>query len=166
MIYTTFKQWIKGRVLEIGQPRKQFYTQEDFDLIEMGWKYGYDAGVQWQKSQTALDQKAENARKLELNYEEQNMIEIEYELKAQEEEDLHWHALNYRTASTENAQAMFEALENYVRKKINENNQEQKKWINLTDADMNELLKLQRREWQWIAVFKEVESKVKEKNYG
>ena len=69
MIYTSFKQWVKGRVLEIGQPRKKFYTQEDFDLIEMGWGYGYDAGVQWQKSQTALDKKAENARELGLDYE-------------------------------------------------------------------------------------------------
>lgn len=69
MIYRTFKQWVKGRVLEIGQPRKQFYTQEDFDLIEMGWGYGFDAGVEWQKSQTALDKKAENARELGLNYE-------------------------------------------------------------------------------------------------
>lgn len=139
MIYTTFKQWIKGRVLEIGQPRKQFYTQEDFDLIEMGWKYGYDAGVEWQKSQTALDKKAENARNLGLNYEDQDMIEIEYRLKAQEddiENTLHWNALNYRTASTENAQAMFEALENYVRVKINENYQEHKKWIELTNNEI------------------------------
>jgi len=69
MIYTTFKQWVKGRVLEIGQPRKKFYTQEDFDLIEMGWGYGFDAGVEWQKSQAALDKKAENARELGLDYE-------------------------------------------------------------------------------------------------
>lgn len=84
MIYTTFKQWVKGRVLETGQPRKQFYTQEDFALIEMGWGYGFDAGVEWQKSQTALDKKADNARELGLNYEDQDMIEIEYQLKAQE----------------------------------------------------------------------------------
>lgn len=68
MIYTTFKQWVKGRVLEIGQPRKKFYSQEDLDLIEMGWNYGYDAGVQWQKSQQALDKKAENAKALGLEY--------------------------------------------------------------------------------------------------
>jgi hypothetical protein len=167
MIYTTFKQWVKGRVLEIGQPRKQFYTQEDFDLIEMGWGYGYDAGVEWQKSQTALDKKADNARELGLNYEDQDMIEIEYRLKAQEddvENTLHWHALNYRTASTENAQAMFEALENYVRAKINENTQERKKWIGLTDADMDAFLKIQRREFSWRAVFLDVEAKLKEKN--
>ena len=32
---------------------------------------GYDAGVQWQKSQQALDKKADNARELGLNYEPQ-----------------------------------------------------------------------------------------------
>jgi hypothetical protein len=46
------------------------------------------------------------------------MIEIEYQLtvkqEEQEENSLHWHALNYRTASTQNAHEMFLALENYV----------------------------------------------------
>lgn len=51
-------------------------------------------------AQEALDRKAENARELGLNYEPENT--------------LHWHALNYRTASTQNAQAMFEALERFV----------------------------------------------------
>jgi hypothetical protein len=82
MIYTTFKQWVKGRVLETGQPRKQFYTHEDFALIEMGWGYGYDAGLQWQKSQQALDRKAENAKELGFDYEpvivqEGDILEIE-----------------------------------------------------------------------------------------
>ena len=53
MIYTTFKQWVKGKVLESGQPRKQFYSQEDFDLIEMGWGYGYDAGVEAEREACA-----------------------------------------------------------------------------------------------------------------
>jgi len=88
MIYTTFKQWVKGRFLETGEPRKKAYSKDELALIEMGWGYGYDAGVQWQKSQTALDKKAENARELGLDYEPENT--------------LHWHALNYRTASTQN----------------------------------------------------------------
>ena len=71
MIYTTFKQWVKGRFLETGEPRKQAYSKDELALVEMGWNYGYDAGVQWQKSQTALDKKAENARELGLNYEPQ-----------------------------------------------------------------------------------------------
>jgi len=51
-------------------------------------------------AQQALDRKAENARELGLDYEPENT--------------LHWHALNYRTAPTQNAQAMFEALERFV----------------------------------------------------
>ena len=62
MIYTTFKQWVKGRFLEIGEPRKNAYSQAELDLVEMGWNYGFDAGVQWQKSQQALDRMAENER--------------------------------------------------------------------------------------------------------
>ena len=54
MIYTTFKQWVKGRFLEIGEPRKQAYSKNELALVEMGWNYGYDAGVQWQKSQQAM----------------------------------------------------------------------------------------------------------------
>ena len=68
MIYTTFKQWVKGRFLETGEPRKQAYSKDELALVEMGWNYGYDAGVQWQKSQQALDKKAENARELGLDY--------------------------------------------------------------------------------------------------
>jgi hypothetical protein len=68
MIYTTFKQWAKGRFLEKGEPRKQAYSKDELALIEMGWNYGHDAGVQWQKSQQALDKKAENARELGLDY--------------------------------------------------------------------------------------------------
>lgn len=68
MIYTTFKQWADGFFLETGEPRKQAYSKDELALIEMGWDYGYDAGVQWQKSQEALDKKAENARELGLDY--------------------------------------------------------------------------------------------------
>jgi hypothetical protein len=82
MIYTTFKQWAKGRFLETGEPRKQAYTKDELALIEMGWGYGYDAGLQWQKSQQALDRKAENAKELGLDYEpvivqEGDILEIE-----------------------------------------------------------------------------------------
>jgi hypothetical protein len=46
MIYTTFKQWVRGQFLEIGEPRKQAYSKDELALIEMGWGYGYDAGVE------------------------------------------------------------------------------------------------------------------------
>jgi len=69
MIYTTFKQWVKGRFLETGEPRKQAYSKDELALIEMGWGYGYDAGVAWQKGQQALDKKSENAFELGLDYE-------------------------------------------------------------------------------------------------
>ena len=69
MIYKTFKQWAEGRFLETGELRKQAYTKDELALVEMGWGYGYDAGVQWQKSQEALDKKSDNARSLGLTYE-------------------------------------------------------------------------------------------------
>jgi hypothetical protein len=68
MIYTTFKQWADGFFLETGEPRKKAYSEDELALVEMGWNYGYDAGVQWQKSKEALDKKAENARELGLDY--------------------------------------------------------------------------------------------------
>ena len=68
MIYMTFNQWADGNFLETGEPRKKAYSQAELDLVEMGWNYGFDAGVQWQKSQQALDKKAENARELGLDY--------------------------------------------------------------------------------------------------
>lgn len=71
--------------------------------------------------QAALDKKAENARELGLDYEPENT--------------LHWHALNYRTALTQNAQAMFEALEKFVETCIK---QKHYKWVSLTDEDKKE----------------------------
>jgi len=68
MIYMTFNQWADGNFLETGEPRREAYSQAELDLVEMGWNYGFDAGVQWQKSQQALDKKAENARELKLDY--------------------------------------------------------------------------------------------------
>jgi hypothetical protein len=64
MIYMTFKQWEDGNFLETGEPRKNAYSKAELDLVEMGWNYGYDAGVQWQKSQQALDRMADNEREL------------------------------------------------------------------------------------------------------
>ena len=53
MIYKTFKQWVKGRFLEIGEPRKKAYSKDELALIEMGWGYGYDAGVMVEREQCA-----------------------------------------------------------------------------------------------------------------
>jgi hypothetical protein len=55
MIYTTFKQWVKGRFLETGEPRKQAYSKDELALIEMGWGYGYDAGVEAEREACAVD---------------------------------------------------------------------------------------------------------------
>jgi hypothetical protein len=46
MIYKTFKQWKDGNYLEDLEPRKEAYTQDELLLIEMGWNYGFDAGVE------------------------------------------------------------------------------------------------------------------------
>jgi len=51
MIYKTFEEWKDGQWLEDGEPRKQAYTKDELLLVEMGWKYGFDAG----KLQQALD---------------------------------------------------------------------------------------------------------------
>jgi alpha-D-ribose 1-methylphosphonate 5-triphosphate synthase subunit PhnG len=53
MIYTTFKQWVKGRFLETGEPRKKAYSKDELALIEMGWGYGYDAGVEAEREACA-----------------------------------------------------------------------------------------------------------------
>jgi hypothetical protein len=66
MIYKTFEQWKNGNVLEHGVPRTEYYSEDQLDLVEMGWNYGYDAG---RAVEQALDKKAENARALGLDYE-------------------------------------------------------------------------------------------------
>ena len=65
-IYRSFEQWKNGNVLEHGVPRTEYYSEAQLDLVEMGWKYGYDAG---RAVEQALDKKAENARELGLDYE-------------------------------------------------------------------------------------------------
>jgi len=66
MIYKTFEQWKSGNVLEHGVPRTEYYSEDQLDLVEMGWGYGYDAG---RAVEQALDKMAENARELGLDYE-------------------------------------------------------------------------------------------------
>jgi hypothetical protein len=46
MIYKTFTEWKNGNYLEDLEPRKEAYTKDELLLIEMGWNYGYDAGVE------------------------------------------------------------------------------------------------------------------------
>ena len=53
MIYTTFKQWVKSRFLETVEPRKKAYSKDEFALIEMGWGYGYDAGLLAERGECA-----------------------------------------------------------------------------------------------------------------
>ena len=65
-IYRSFEQWKNGNVLEHGVPRTEYYSEQELSLVEMGWKYGYDAG---RAVEQALDKKAENARELGLDYE-------------------------------------------------------------------------------------------------
>ena len=44
MNYKTFEEWKDGQWLEDGEPRTKAYTKDELLLIEMGWKYGFDAG--------------------------------------------------------------------------------------------------------------------------
>ena len=43
-MYKTFTEWKNGNWLEDGEPRKEAYTRDELLLVEMGWKYGFDAG--------------------------------------------------------------------------------------------------------------------------
>lgn len=43
-MYKTFMEWKNGNWLEDGEPRKKAYTKDELLLVEMGWKYGFDAG--------------------------------------------------------------------------------------------------------------------------
>jgi sugar phosphate isomerase/epimerase len=72
MIYKTFEQWKSGNVLEHGVSRTSHYSEDQLDLVEMGWNYGYDAG---RAVEQALDKKAENARELGLDYEPVGLID-------------------------------------------------------------------------------------------
>ena len=49
MIYKTFEEWKAGQWLEDGEPRTEAYTEDELLLVEMGWKYGFDAGKQQTK---------------------------------------------------------------------------------------------------------------------
>ena len=44
-IYKTFEEWKNGYWLEDGEPRTKAYTNDELLLVEMGWKYGCDAGA-------------------------------------------------------------------------------------------------------------------------
>ena len=49
MIYKTFEEWKTGHWLEDGEPRTEAYTEDELLLVEMGWKYGFDAGKEQTK---------------------------------------------------------------------------------------------------------------------
>ena len=72
MIYKTFEQWKSGNVLEHGVSRTEHYSEDQLDLVEMGWSYGYDAG---RAVEQALDKMADNARELGLDYEPVGLID-------------------------------------------------------------------------------------------
>jgi hypothetical protein len=50
MIYKTFTEWKAGQWLEDGEPRTKAYTKDELLLIEMGWQYGFDAGIETLKN--------------------------------------------------------------------------------------------------------------------
>lgn len=73
-MYKTFTEWKNGNWLEDGEPRKEAYTKDELLLVEMGWKYGFDAG----KAQQA-DQIAELEKELKHYKMAWNMAENELE---------------------------------------------------------------------------------------
>jgi len=52
-MYKTFTEWKNGHWLEDGEPRKEAYTKDELLLVEMGWKYGFDAGKAQQADRIA-----------------------------------------------------------------------------------------------------------------
>ena len=59
-MYKTFTEWKNGNWLEDGEPRKEAYTKDELLLVEMGWKYGFDAGKAQQADRIAeLEKKNE-----------------------------------------------------------------------------------------------------------
>lgn len=46
MTYKTFEEWKAGQWLEDGEPRTKAYTEDELLLVEMGWQYGFDAGIE------------------------------------------------------------------------------------------------------------------------
>jgi hypothetical protein len=185
MIYTTFKQWVKGRFLEIGEPRKQAYSKEELALIEMGWGYGYDAGVQWQKSQTALDKKAENARELGLDYEPAKNETVTAEqhdrnLHAKYKQDMqsrNWISFNdwlleaTPPQRTDYERGVIDGMQKQAQSSVDKavNAMTQRTWVGLTDAEVEGY-------WDWedfqtgagrLTIFemvRDIEAKLKEKN--
>jgi hypothetical protein len=81
-------------------------------------------------------------------------IKAALEAKYEPENTLHWHALNYRTASVQNAHAMFEALENFVA---------QRTWVGLTRDEILEARWHNKSSYKFARV---LEAKLKEKNNG
>ena len=57
-MYKTFTEWKNGNWLEDGEPRKEAYTKDELLLVEMGWKYGFDAGKAQQADRIAELEKA------------------------------------------------------------------------------------------------------------
>ena len=52
-MYKTFTEWKNGNWLEDGEPRKEAYTKDELLLVEVGWKYGFDAGKAQQADRIA-----------------------------------------------------------------------------------------------------------------
>lgn len=161
MIYMTFNQWSDGNFLEIGEPRREAYSQAELDLVEMGWNYGYDAGVQWQKSQQALDKKAENAKELGLDYEPEPVAWIDLLKEAQkivESKPLWKRFIDGTPLANDIACWMADFAQQHT-------SPPKSQWHGLTDEEKESFWRAdQMTSKEWDELFNAIEAKLKEKN--
>jgi len=159
-IYRSFEQWKSGNVLEHGVPRTEFYTKADLNLVEMGWRYGYDAG---RAVEQALDKKAENARELGLDYEPAPVQEPVAKPKL-----IGWRTADFLNETTDIKKARswevhYEVLpifEGDSNTKLATPPAAQRQWVGLTDEEISALDYSGTR----IEFVRAIEAKLKEKN--
>jgi hypothetical protein len=171
MIYKTFEQWKSGNVLEHGVPRTEHYSEDQLDLVEMGWSYGYDAG---RAVEQALDKKAENARELGLDYEPDLQAELDATNRQVE-------ILNDALAESRREVAALKAVQEPVKiveynctcgrtmkfESVNGAVAAQRQWVGLTDEEIEKAcVPLGAAMLSFTEVARAIEAKLKEKNNG
>jgi len=161
MIYKTFEQWKSGNVLEHGVPRTEYYSEDQLDLVEMGWNYGYDAG---RAVEQALDKKAENARELGLDYEPAQQKPVA------KPKLIGWRTADFLNETTDIKKARswevhYEVLpifEGDSNTKLATPPAAQRQWVGLTDEEVGDLSDFAYANDEEFV--RNVEAKLKEKN--
>jgi hypothetical protein len=164
MIYKTFEQWKSGNVLEHGISRTEHYSEDQLDLVEMGWNYGYDAG---RAVEQALDKKAENAKELGLDYEPAPVQEPVCDKDPQGCWSVRCQ-LGNKCKNTTPPAAQREPAPGYCKHCKQYTIEEplpaaQRQWVGLTEEEKQQIF--EREDYQgWLDYINAIEAKLKEKN--